>query len=157
SLPSLPGIAIKLLGLMRQRSFSVDKIAQLIQNDPALTSKVLRTVNSSYYGLSRPCPNITRAVTFLGINTVKSLTLGLSLIGLGRSAGLGFDLSLYWRRAVYGAAAARLIAKISNTYDPDEAFVAALLQDVGVLACFAALGAEYSALFAKSSKDHDDL
>src|SRR5262245_21199013 len=157
SLPSLPGIAIKLLELMRQRTCSVDKIAQVIQNDPALTSKVLRTVNSSYYGLSKPCPNITRAVTFLGINTVKSLTLGLSLIDLGRSAGQGFDLCLYWRRAVYAAAAARLIARMSNTYDPDEAFVAALLQDVGMLACFAALGTEYSALFTMAPKDHDDL
>ena len=49
-------------------------------------------------------------VSFLGLNTVKSLTLGLSLVDLGRSMDSGFDLVAYWQRAVYGAAASRILA-----------------------------------------------
>ena len=146
-----------MLEMMRQPGSSAERIAHVIQNDPALASKVLRTVNSSYYGLSKPCPNITRAVALLGINTVKSITLGLSLVEMGRSAGEGLELVAYWRRAVYCAAAARLIAKHSRGCDPDEAFVAALLQDVGMLASFAALGREYAKVAKAGEADHDQL
>ncbi len=156
SLPSLPGVAISMLELMRQPSCTADKVADLIQNDPALASKVLRTVNSSYYGLSKPCPTISRAVSFLGMNTVKSLTLGLSLVDVGRSTDAGFDLAAYWRRCVYGAAAARIIARHSRMCDPDEVFIGTLLQDVGMLACYAALGVQYAALIS-SAPAHEDL
>ena len=88
------------------------------QNDPALAAKVLRTVNSSYYGLSKPCPTISRAVSFLGLNTVKSLTLGLSLVDIGQSVEAGFDLVSYWRRAVYCAAASRIVARMSGAWAP---------------------------------------
>ncbi|MBX3375400.1 MAG: HDOD domain-containing protein [Phycisphaeraceae bacterium] len=156
TLPSLPGVAVAMLELLRQPSCTADKVANLIQNDPALASKVLKTVNSSYYGLSKPCPTISRAVSFLGMNTVKSLTLGLSLVDVGRSVDSGFDLLAYWRRSVYSAAAARIIAKIANDCDPDEVFVAALLQDVGMLASYSALGATYGAIMSAVS-DHEDL
>lgn len=157
TLPSLPGVAIKMLELVRQPDCTADKIAQVIQNDPALASKVLKTVNSSYYGLPKPCPNITRAVALLGMNTVKSLTLGLSLVDVAKGDVQQFDLAGYWRRMVYSAAAARIVAKTTRACDPDDAFVAALLQDVGMLACFAALGREYAAIASQASDDHDAL
>lgn len=156
TLPSLPGVAISMLELLRQPTCTADKVAELIQNDPALASKVLKTVNSSYYGLSKPCPTISRAVSFLGMNTVKSLTLGLSLVDVGKGTDSGFDLEGYWRRSVYGAAAARILSLRSRACDPDEVFIATLLQDVGMLACYAALGMQYAALMT-SSPDHDDL
>src|SRR5258707_820504 len=93
TLPSLPGVAIKMLELVRQPGCTADKIAQVIQNDPALAAKVLKTVNSSYYGLPKACPNITRAVALLGMNTVKSLTLGLSLVDVAKGDVQQFDLA----------------------------------------------------------------
>lgn len=157
NLPSLPEVAIKMLELVRQPDCTADKIAQVIQNDPALASKVLKTVNSSYYGLPKPCPNITRAVALLGLNTVKSLTLGLSLVDVCKGPAQKLDLISYFRRLVFSAAAARIIAKTTRDCDPDDAFVAALLQDVGMLACFAAMGAEYVAIAGTVAANHDDL
>lgn len=157
NLPTLPGVAMQVLELTRDPRVSIQKIADLVQNDPALTTKVLRTVNSSYYGLATPCPSISRAMSLLGLNTVKSIVLGFSLVETTKAIGLDdrFDLESYWRRAVYGAAASRAIALGLRGLDPEEAFVGSLLQDIGMLAAFAGLRHEYTDVLAEGPRDHD--
>ncbi|HYE63688.1 MAG TPA: HDOD domain-containing protein [Phycisphaerales bacterium] len=157
NLPSLPGVAVKVLELTRDPNVSLTKIAQTVQADPALAVKVLKTVNSSYYGLTTPCPSITRAMGMLGLNTVKAIVLGFSLVETTKTAGVGehFSMEAYWRRAVYSAAAARAVAISARCCDPEEAFIGALLQDVGLLACFAAIRAEYREVIV-AAPDHDD-
>ncbi|MGD9688207.1 MAG: HDOD domain-containing protein [Phycisphaerales bacterium] len=158
TLPSLPAVALQVLELTRDPNVTADQLAALIQGDPGLTTKLLKTVNSSYYGLSKPCANISTAVGLLGLNAVKSLALGFSLIDTtGRAAEGGFDLVTYWRRAVYSAAGARYLAKHTGTWDPEEAFVAALLQDMGMLAIRAALKGEYDAVLSGAPADHAQL
>jgi HD-like signal output (HDOD) protein len=61
------------------------------------------TVNSSYYGLKSPCPSISRAMSLLGLNTVKSLVLGFSIVDCTRGLSGAIDLEKYWRRAVYSS------------------------------------------------------
>ena len=160
TLPSLPGVAMKVLDLTRDRNVSIAALGEAVQLDPALSTKVLKTVNSSYYGLSTPCPSITRAMSMLGLNTVKSIVLGFSLVDFTKSlagnAG-GFDLPAYWRRAVYSAAAARAVAKATRRCDAEEAFVAALVADIGVLASLAALRNEYLDAVKDAPEDHDEM
>lgn len=159
TLPTLPAVALKVLELTRDPRISIVRIAQTVQNDPALAGKVLKTVNSSYYALSKPCPNIGRAMSLLGLNTVKSIVLSFSLVDTTRKMGLEgrLDLTAYWRRAVYGAAAARVIAQRTLACDADEAFVGSLLSDIGMLACFAALRDEYAEVVTRAGEDHDGL
>lgn len=160
TLPSLPGVAMKVLDLTRDRNVSIAALGEAVQLDPALSTKVLKTVNSSYYGLSTPCPSITRAMSMLGLNTVKSIVLGFSLVDFTKSlAGnaSGFDLPGYWRRAVYSAAAARAVAKATRRCDAEEAFVAALVADIGVLASLAALRDEYLDVVKDAPEDHDEM
>ncbi len=152
-LPTLPAVAVKLLELTSDPDVELSKIANLVQYDQALSAKILRTVNSSYYSLKQPCPNIKRALAYLGLNTVKSLVLGFSLVGITRK-NEGFDLMDYWRRCVYSAAAARRIAMATGTCDPDEAFIAALMQDIGMLAMHAVMGDEYSQLLEETQGNH---
>ncbi len=158
-LPTLPTVAVDVLELTRDQNVEINKLARVIQNDQAITSKILKTVNSSFYGLQKPCPSISRALGYLGLNTVKSLVLGFSLIDAFRS-GSGepaFDLVAYWRRGVYGAAAARLLAERTRACDPEEVFIAALLQDVGMLAMSTALRDEYTQVTAAAGCEHDLL
>ena len=159
NLPTLPGVAMKVLELTRDPKVSIASIATLVQNDPALTAKVLKTVNSSYYGLTIPCPSIGRAMSMLGLNTVKSIVLGFSLVESVKAVGEGgrFDLVSYWRRAVYGAAASRVLALRIKRFDPEEAFVGAMVQDIGMLAAFAALKDEYVRAVASAGPDHDEI
>lgn len=159
NLPSLPGAAMKVLELTRDPNVAINRIAQTVQADPALCVRVLKTVNSSYYGLTVPCPSIPRAMGMLGLNTVKAIVLGFSLVESTKTAGIAdaFDMTGYWRRAVYSAAGARAIALSTRCCDPEEAFIAALLQDIGLLACYAAIRAEYRAAFAQAPDDHDHV
>ncbi|MCA9294444.1 MAG: HDOD domain-containing protein [Phycisphaerales bacterium] len=148
-LPTLPAVAVEVLRLTREPDVPIKKIAEVVQNDQAICAKILKTVNSSYYGLSTPCPSISRAMSYMGLNTVKSLVLGFSLVdnfkGIDEQATEdNFDLMGHWRRALYAAAGARLLAKHSSVADPDECFIAALLHDVGSLAMFVAMGREYA-------------
>ena len=127
-----------------------------MQNDQALAVKILKTVNSSYYGLRKPCPTISRAMAYLGIETVKSLVLGFSLIDVvGKQSAEDFDFVSFWRRCIYGATGARTFATVTRAFDSEEAFIAALLQDVGMLAMRMAMGKEYSDVIAPSARDHN--
>ncbi len=159
ALPSLPSVAMQILELTRDQSATSAEIAQCVELDQALSGKILKTINSSFYGLTTPCPTISRAINYLGMNTVRSLVLGFSLVdSFGAPEGAeGFDLVAHWRRAMYGAVAARLISAQISACDGDEAFIAAMLRDVGSLAATIALGESYTALFAQTEGTHDAL
>ena len=145
SLPSLPSVAVQILELTRDSNVSLRDIAKVVEQDQALTGKILRTVNSSFYGLAQPCGTVDRALNYLGLNTVKSLVLGFSLVESTKGVGEDTDFSLetYWSRTIYTATAARILAIQFRRTDPDEAFTSALFQDIGVLAAVTALKGEY--------------
>ncbi len=144
NLPSLPAVAVRLLELTGDPDVAMSDIAKLVQQDQALAAKVLKTVNSSFYGLSTPCSSIDRAMGYLGLNTVKSLVLGFSLVETTKDAHGSFDLESHWRRAIIGATAARTIAKRVGGLDPEDAFTASLFQDMGGLAFYMSLRQEYA-------------
>lgn len=143
NLPSLPAVAVRLLELTSDPDVAMSDIAKLVQQDQALAAKVLKTVNSSFYGLSTPCSSIDRAMGYLGLNTVKSLVLGFSLVETTNKVDTDFDLESHWRRAIVGATGARIIAKRVGGIDPEDAFTASLFQDMGMLAFFMAIRGEY--------------
>jgi two-component system cell cycle response regulator len=156
-LPTLPTVAIELLNLTRDPDVDLGEIARLVQYDQALAAKILRTVNSSYYRLNQPCSTIKRAVTYLGLSAVKSLVLGFSLVDVTRHCGDEFDPMDYWRRCVYSAAAARRIAAVTRRCDPDEALLAALMQDIGMLALHSVLGPQYGEILSQAKGNHHML
>ena len=156
-LPSLPAIAVQVLDLTDNPDVELDEIARVVGSDQALAGRILRTVNSSYYGLVKPCPSISRAMAYLGLNTVKALTLGFSLIDMARQSEGGFDLVSYWRRCVHSAVAARRIGRFTATCDPEEAFLAGLMQDVGMLALQAAMPDLYAEVIRRTGRDHGRL
>ncbi|MHA7813484.1 MAG: HDOD domain-containing protein [Phycisphaerales bacterium] len=143
SLPSLPAVAVRLLELTGDPDVAMSDIAKLVQQDQALAAKVLKTVNSSFYGLSTPCSSIDRAMGYLGLNTVKSLVLGFSLVEATKEVDAGFDMESHWRRAIIGATGARTVAKRVGGLDPEDAFTASLFQDIGMLAFFMEVRGDY--------------
>ena len=150
SLPSLPAIAIQVLDLAQKAEVDIAEIARIISKDPALSGKILRTVNSSFYGRSQHVSTISHALVILGLQSVKTLVLGFSLVtNLTKNKSSGFKHITYWRRSVYSATAARAIAAKINIVQQEEAFLAALLQDIGMLVLDQVLGEEYGAIHAK--------
>ena len=160
NLPTLPVVAMRVLELTAKPDVSLREIASVIENDPAIATKVLRTVNSSYYGLTRRCASIQQALAFLGLQTVKALVLGFSLarcVNGGGDEDFTFDFTDYWRRSIYSAASAREIAVLSRGCDPDEAFVASLVQDIGMVALWRAHGDRYLQVIELAKGDHRRL
>jgi diguanylate cyclase (GGDEF)-like protein len=154
-LPSLPTIAIEVIELVQQRDVNIRQIAQTISHDPALSSKILRTVNSSFYGLSQPVSTVTHALVILGLSSVKTLALGFSLVGkLRDSSAVGFDHNAFWRRSLFTAVAARSLAKEAGLIYQEEAFLGGLLEDLGMLALSQVLGAEYTTLLQEVGPSH---
>ena len=156
TLPTLPSVGLQVLQLTRNPNVSAEQIAKVIETDPALSAKVLKTVNSSLYALKDPCTTIRRALGYLGMAAVKSLVLGFSLMdstkNMGEAGAQGMDE--YWRRTIYAASGARAIAMTTKAFDPDEAFTAALFQDLGALAMFASIPEEYATLVATAPTEH---
>jgi two-component system, cell cycle response regulator len=160
NLPTLPAVAIKVLELTNKPDVQLKEVASVIEHDQAIATKVLRTINSSFYGLSRRCGSIQQALALLGLQTVKGLVLGFSLaksLDGGGSKEVSFDFMSYWRRCMYCAAAARHIAVVTRRCDPDEAFVAALVQDIGMVAMWRAFGDRYLQTVDAAGKDHRRL
>src|SRR5881227_2057519 len=135
SLPSLPSIAMQVLDLAQKADVDIAEIARLISKDPAMSGKILKTVNSSFYQRSQHVSTISHALVILGLQSVKTLVLGFSLVtNLAKNKGKGgFKHLHYWRRSIYAATAARIIANKINLVQQEEAFLATLLMDIGLL------------------------
>jgi len=155
-LPTLPAVAIRVLQLCQSDDLDLSQIAATIGQDPALSAKVLRLVNSAVFGLRNEVRTVPHALALLGLNAVRTLALSFSLVrDLRKSQQTG--LSAYWKRSIISAVAARELAVALKFSAPDEAFLAALLQDIGVLALGRVAGRDYEAVAAKAGDDHDEL
>lgn len=159
-LPSLPAVAARVIELTGTKDVSMAQLAETIRHDRALTAKILRTVNSSIFGLGRKCASINQAIVMLGLHSVKTLALGLSLAGaIEKATGAGqknpgFGMADHWRRSLTTAAAARSIANLARLPTPEECFLGGLLQDVGMVALHLAMGDEYDRIVAQARGDH---
>ncbi|MGC4032016.1 MAG: GGDEF domain-containing protein [Tepidisphaeraceae bacterium] len=144
-LPSLPAIAVQVLELAQADEADLTRIASVISQDPALTGKILKTVNSSFYGRARAVGTISQAMVVLGLQSVKTLVLGFSLVGgmNTKKKDGAFDHKRYWKHSLFTAAAARQIAQRVNLLQVEEVFLAGLLADIGMLVLDRVIGEAY--------------
>lgn len=149
TLYSPPSIAMRVLELTASPKVDTRALKECIENDPAMVSKLLRVVNSSMFGLSRKVSDLNQALALLGIKPLKLLVLGFSL-PRDLFSSLDSDvLDRYWRRTLTRAVAARLLSEELWNCPGDDAFVAGLLQDLGMLVMLQELGPSYSEFVRK--------
>ncbi len=154
-LPSLPTIALEVIDLVQQRDVNIRQIADTISHDPALAGKILKTVNSSFYGQTQTISTITHALVILGLNAVRTLALGFSLVHNLKEANHGdFDHLAYWKRSLFTAVAARSLARESGIPQQEESFLGGLLQDLGMIVMAQTLGDSYTRLVSEAGTDH---
>lgn len=158
NLPSLPTVAIQVLQLTGSETVTVADIASVIENDPALTSKLLKVANSSLFGMPRRICSVQQAMVILGLRTVKVMALTFSLLeGVRHSRASRFDYRTFWRRSLTSGVAARVLAQHGQAIQPDEAFVTALLSDIGLLAGFIVDANAYAAVLAECEATGEPL
>ncbi|HEY7723739.1 MAG TPA: HDOD domain-containing protein [Anaeromyxobacteraceae bacterium] len=155
-LPTLPAVALELLRLCRSDDVDLRSVAQCLSRDPTIAARVLRVANSAAVARGHVA-TLTRAVPLLGSNTVLAVALSFSLVrGRRRDRSGGFDHATFWRRAVYSAVGSRALAD-QDGVDREEAFLAGLLQDLGVLALAEVFRADYGDAWLQARGDHDRL
>lgn len=125
-LPTLPGIIRKLGVLSDNAKSTIDEMARLVSSDQILSAKVLRLVNSPFYGFSGRISTVSKALILLGVNVVKGLALSTSIFEIMERHVIGL-----WEHSLGSAVAANIISKKLGLSDGEEIATAALLHDIG--------------------------
>ncbi|WP_300759716.1 HDOD domain-containing protein [Janthinobacterium sp.] len=144
-LPSLPAVVLELMSSIDQDDTDVHVLAQKIELDQALAAKTLRIANSSFYGMQSKVNSIPQAVSVLGFHSIRTVVTACALTGSFAPAGEGFDFQAFWRHSLATAVAARMLAPHLHS-NPETAFTAGLLHDLGTLVLATRFPAEYAAI-----------
>jgi putative nucleotidyltransferase with HDIG domain len=148
SLPSLPSIVLALMDVVNSSDSSADDAAKLISKDPALTSKMIRLANSAFYGIPRSISSVSSAVVILGFNTIRSLVLSASVAKMfdGKHS---LDMDRFWKHSIVTAMTAKIIVRhlmSVRMMDPESAFCAGMLHDIGKLIFSQYMPEDYAAV-----------
>ena len=150
-LPTMPAVAKELLSISEWENVDLDKVATIISRDVSLSSKILSVVNSPYYGFPRQISTISQALVVLGLRATRSLTLSFSLLKMSpRQRTSQFDYAGFWTRSLNTAVAARELALFTGHGNEEEAFLAGLLQDIGVMVIARSAPEEYGPVLENS-------
>ena len=151
-LPTLPGVAIRILQAMRRETPNIREISEIIASDAPLTAKVLQIVNSSFYALPNQITSVHQAMMYLGLNSVKNLALSFSLISnFSPKHRTSFDHVRFWKDSLVGAVAAKLITEKADKQHGENAFFLGLLQNIGMLIMAHSMPDEYNAMRAPNT------
>jgi len=130
---TLPPVVAHLSRLLSDPSVTAQQVADAISSDVAMAAKVLRLVNSAYYGFSRRIGNLKMAIVILGFREIRKLVMTLGTIRAFGRAGKSLPLKTFWRHCVaVGALAEQILAEKAPSLK-DDGFVAGLLHDMGKL------------------------
>ncbi|MCL2183204.1 MAG: HDOD domain-containing protein [Chitinispirillia bacterium] len=138
NLPTLPHIASRLMQIVNSPHTSADTVASLVAQDISLSAKVLRLANSAFYGIPKSINTLNNAVVILGFKIIQTMVLSLTVFDMftrdDTEDAQPFDRDAFWRHSLRCAVIGRLLAhrrRRSFALDPEEAFCAGLLHDVG--------------------------
>jgi putative nucleotidyltransferase with HDIG domain len=155
-MPSLPTTVTKIMEICNNPTTSPADLNKVIGLDPVLMAKVMKLINSAYYGLSQEITSLVRAIIMLGINTVKNLALSTAVLGnLGNKSNFqALNMDGFWRHSLGVGVAAKMIAK-QRKIDPkklEEYFIAGLLHDIGKIPLNNRFADDYIATMALSDR-----
>lgn len=131
---SLPEIYLKIRELMNDQTSVLDDFAVVVNGDANLAARVLKIVNSSFYGFPGEISSITRALNFIGITQLHDLVLSVSTIKAIKVPVEVIDLNKFWKRSIFCGVFAKCFAKKLKSRDRESFFVIGLLHEIGRLA-----------------------
>ena len=140
TLPTVPGVLKKLSVIIEKPRITLVEISNFISNDPALTTKVLKMVNSAIYGFPGRIASVSHTTMLLGLNVIKGPLLGVSVFELMQKTMNGL-----YEHSLACAIASRVIAQKKGLKEPEEVSVAGLLHDIGKVILMLEFQKEYEA------------
>lgn len=134
TLAPLPAVALQAMRLAESANANQHDLIRVVSSDPALSARILRIVNSAFYGVRTPVTSLNTAVSVLGFGAIKNIALAASLTRTFRGTkDAAFDPRTLWMHSVAVGATAQLIAARTKTVDASDAFLAGLMHDIGVI------------------------
>ncbi|MDO6593661.1 HDOD domain-containing protein [Neptuniibacter sp. 1_MG-2023] len=131
-LPNVPDVVRQLIQQLNNPAADYGEIAKKVSNDQTLSLKILRLVNSAHFGLSRKVSSIEQAVVMLGMVRLKTLVIASGIAGSVQEVK-GIDLKKFWSDAFQVAALSKWFAEQGSQINPDVAFTAGLIHNIGQL------------------------
>lgn len=149
NLPTLPTIYSTLADAMLNPRTTNEDIAKLISSDQASSIKVLKVVNSPFFGLSGRIDSISRAILHLGFNEIRNIVLSLTVINLFSKKKLinNFRPADFWKHSIGVGVSARLIGNSMGLSNVENFFISGILHDIGKLLFFEYESEEYENVF----------
>jgi len=133
TIPSLPEVVTQVVRLVNDPKSSAHSVEQIMSKDPGMAAKILRMVNSVYYGLKEPVHDLEQAIAILGFKTIRSIALSISVINAFQQKDAGFNMKAYWTHSAVCACIGRSVGQRVKLQDPELPFVIGLLKDIGMV------------------------
>jgi len=132
-LPTLPAIAMEVNKMLTDYDTTINSLSRTIEKDQAMVSKILKLVNSAFFGLGGKVSNISHAIVVLGFNTIRNAVVSISIIDtLSVKEDLdGFDITDFWKHSLAVAVISKYLAEKTGSHSADDCFVSGLLHDMG--------------------------
>lgn len=134
NLPILPQVVTAVMKLADDPQGSPKALERAIERDASLTAKLLKVANSTYYG-GNSVPSVGRAISVLGLNTVRQLILALSMHTMTSQKGCdkSLDRIAFWQHSLATGTAARILAKLKMPMKAEEMYSAGMMHDIGIV------------------------
>jgi HD-like signal output (HDOD) protein len=155
-LPTMPEVLLKLNEVMARADAAAGDVARVVTADPAVSTNILRIVNSAYYGLQVRVSSVNLAISVMGFNMTKKVALKaavFSSFGKRREKIQHFDPAAFWRHAVFTGVAAKTLATASPAFadmHPEDAYIAGLLHDIGKIILMEKAAPRYLAMLRRA-------
>ncbi len=135
NIATLPEVTMKIIHLVEDPDSTAQDLNNVISNDPALGARILKVVNSAFYGLPGQIGSTNRAIVLLGLNAVKNIAIAASLAKLFRGGQIApnFNARDLWQHSIAVATTTKMLAAKIGLGLPDEAFLAGLIHDIGIM------------------------
>ena len=140
-LPTLPDVVFKVNEIVNNPNTSASDLEEVISRDQAIAAKVLKLVNSAFYGLPGRVDTLARAIPLLGFSTVRNIVLSVSIFDMGAISH--FDMRAFWRHSFATSVVAKSIAQADGLPDAESQSLAGLLHDLGKVVLFQHFVKEY--------------
>ncbi|MCC6240593.1 MAG: HDOD domain-containing protein [Phycisphaerales bacterium] len=135
SIATLPEVTTRIIAAVEDPRSSAAQLHRIVSHDPALVTRILKIVNSAFYGLPGQIASIDRAIVMLGLNAVKNIAVAASLGELFRGVKLTDEFTArdLWSHCIAVAVCCRELAREAGLTIADEAFLAGMIHDIGLL------------------------
>ncbi len=130
-LPTMPLVAAQMMELINASETSAAALAKVVSKDPAVSARVLKIANSSFYSMSRQVSSLSTAIVILGEKTLKNLVLAASMRSMNQT--FGKIEQVLWEDSMVCALGSRYLARKLGVADPEEAFMAGLFRHIGLV------------------------